>query len=74
MLMEIIELSKIKNAFSESLQHYQAQVNDAVNSNLQAFATRLTDVAESLTSAYNALQETVGDMEGVLNRQGKDLR
>jgi predicted transcriptional regulator len=68
------ELSKIKNAFSESLQHYQAQVNDAVNSNLQAFATRLTDVAESLTSAYNALQETVGDMEGVLNRQGKDLR
>ena len=68
------ELSKIKDAFSESLQHYQAQVNDAVNSNLQAFATRLTDVAESLTSAYNALQETVGDMEGVLNRQGKDLR
>ena len=50
------------------------QVNTAVNSNLQAFATRLTEVAESLTSAYNALQETVGEMEGVLNRQGKDLR
>ena len=68
------ELSNVKNAFTESIQHYQAQVNTAVNSNLQAFATRLTEVAESLTSAYNALQETVGEMEGVLNRQGKDLR
>lgn len=68
------ELSKVKDAFTESIQQYQAQVNAAVNSNLQAFATRLTEVAESLTSAYSALQETVGDMEGVLNRQGKDLR
>ena len=68
------ELSKVKDAFTESIQQYQAQVNHAVNSNLQAFATRLTEVAESLTSAYSALQETVGDMEGVLNRQSKDLR
>mgnify|MGYP000256468482 CR=1 FL=1 len=68
------ELSKVKDAFTESIQQYQAQVNAAVNSNLQAFATRLTEVAESLTSAYSALQETVGEMEGVLNRQGKDLR
>lgn len=68
------ELSKVKDAFTESIQQYQAQVNHAVNSNLQAFATRLTEVAESLTSAYSALQETVGDMEGVLNRQSKGLR
>lgn len=67
------ELSKIKDAYIGSLRDYQQAVNSAVNSNLESFATQLGQVAEGLTSAYNALQETVGEMEGALSRQTKSV-
>ena len=68
------QLGQIKDAYIDSLEHYQAQVNQAVNSNLEGFATQLTGVAEGLTAAYTALQETVGEMEGVVSRTASELR
>lgn len=68
------QLAQIKDAYIDSLEHYQAQVNQAVNSNLEGFASQLTGVAEGLTAAYTALQETVGEMEGVVSRTANELR
>lgn len=67
------ELGGIKEAYVSSLQAYQEAVNRAVNSNLEAFASQLTGVAEGLTAAYTALQETVGEMEGAVTRVGREL-
>lgn len=67
------ELGVIKDAYVSSLQAYQEAVNRAVNSNLESFASQLTGVAEGLTAAYTALQETVGEMEGAVTRVGREL-
>jgi hypothetical protein len=65
------ELGNIKDSYIQSLKVYQDSVNQAVNSNLEVFATKLASVAEGLTAAYTALQETVVEMEGLFAKNSK---
>lgn len=68
------ELSGIKDAYIQSLRNYQDSINAAVNTNLETFASQLGNVAEGLTQAYTALQETVNEMDESLTRQTRGLR
>jgi ABC-type transporter Mla subunit MlaD len=68
------ELSGIKDAYIASLRNYQDSINAAVNTNLESFASQLGNVAEGLTQAYTALQETVNEMDESLSRHTRGLK